>query len=79
VLGIDFYFARPYHRWERGPNENTHGLIRQYVPKNTNVETITDEQVQAVEDVLNTRPRKRLRFSTPLDIFERLKRVAFTT
>lgn len=79
VLGVDFFFARPYHSWERGANENTNGLIRQYFPKKTNFENITDEEIQAVENILNNRPRKRLGYRTPLDIFEEFKKVAFKT
>jgi len=79
VLGVDFFFAKPYHSWERGANENTNGLIRQYFPKKTNFENITDEEIQAVENILNNRPRKRLGYRTPLDIFEEFKKVAFMT
>lgn len=79
VLDVDFYFARPYHSWERGANENTNGLIRQYFPKKTDFKTITVKQVQEVEDKLNNRPRKRLGYKTPLDIFNQLKNVAFVT
>ena len=79
VLGVDFFFAKPYHSWERGANENTNGLIRQYFHKKTNFENITDEEIQAVENILNNRPRKRLGYRTPLDIFEELKKVAFMT
>lgn len=76
-LDVGFYFARPYHSWERGANENTNGLIRQYFPKGTDFSKITDEQVQAVEDKLNNRPRKRLDFKSPNTIFKQLKKVAF--
>ena len=68
-LEIDFYFARPYHSWERGANENLNGLIRQYFPKKTDFTTITDEQVQQVEDKLNNRPRKRFNFESPMTMF----------
>lgn len=63
-LGINFYFAKPYHSWERGANENINGLIRQYFPKKTDFATITDEQVQWVEDKLNNKPRKRFNVLT---------------
>lgn len=75
-LNIDFYFAKPYHSWERGANENTNGLIRQYFPKKTNFEDITDEQVAWVENKLNNRPRKRLGYLNPIAKFEQIK-VAF--
>lgn len=82
-LEISFYFAKPYHSWERGANENTNGLIRQYFPKKTDFSTITDEQVKWVEDKLNNRPRKRLGFLTPNQFFEQtvneLSKVAFVT
>jgi len=77
ALSVGFYFAKPYHSWERGANENTNGLIRQYFPKKTDFSTITDEQVQEVENKLNNRPRKRLGYLSPIAIFEKSKKVAF--
>ncbi len=71
-LDLGFYFARPYHSWERGSNENLNGLIRQYIPKKTDFSTLTDEFIQTVEDELNNRPRKRFGFETPNTIFERM-------
>ena len=68
-LEIDYYFARPYHSWERGANENMNGLIRQYFPKGMSFENITDEQVQYVEDKLNNRPRKKHGFQSPNEVF----------
>jgi len=56
------YFAHPYHSWERGLNENTNGLIRQYFPKGRDFTDITDVEVQNVMDKLNNRPRKCLGF-----------------
>lgn len=79
-LEILFYFARPYHSWERGANENANGLIRQFFPKKTPFESITDEQVQWVEKILNNRPRKRLGFWTPNEMLNKIlfnKKVAF--
>lgn len=64
-LEISVYFARPYHSWERGANENTNGLIRQYFPKGTDFESISEQQVKEVQDKLNNRPRKRLGFMSP--------------
>jgi len=69
VLGILWYFAHPYHSWERGTNENTNGLVRWYFPKGTNFATISDESIKAVETALNNRPRKRLGWKTPLEAF----------
>ena len=63
------FFAHPYHSWERGINENTNGLIRWYFPKGTDFATIPDGSLRAVEYALNTRPRKRLGWRTPLEVF----------
>jgi len=65
ALDIQFFFAKPYHSWERGANENTNGLIRQYFPKGSSFEMVTNEDVQKVQDKLNDRPRKRLGFLSP--------------
>jgi transposase, IS30 family len=64
-LDIDYYFARPYHSWERGANENLNGLIRQYFPKGSDFEHITHEQVNHVIQKLNNRPRKRFGYLSP--------------
>jgi IS30 family transposase len=63
------YFAHPYRSWERGLNENTNGLIRQYFPKNYDFRSITDQDTLFVEQRLNNRPRKSLNFQTPNEIF----------
>jgi IS30 family transposase len=63
--GMDIYFARPYASWERGTNENTNGLIRRFFPKGTNFNTVSEQQLLAVQDKLNHRPRKVLGFRTP--------------
>jgi IS30 family transposase len=68
-LNISCYFAHPYCSGERGTNENTNGLIRWYFPKGTDFATIPDEAIQAVETILNNRPRKRLGWRTPLEAF----------
>jgi transposase, IS30 family len=73
-LGLDFFFAKPYRSWERGSNENLNGLIRQYIPKKTDFNTLTDEFIQHVQDQLNARPRKRFNFDTPINEFNRLTR-----
>ena len=67
--GIQPFFAHAYASWERGTNENTNGLIRWYFPKKTDFRTITDEEIKRVEYLLNTRPRKRLGWKTPLEVF----------
>lgn len=60
------FFAHPYHSWERGANENANGLLREYFPKGTDFATISDEEIEAVEFRLNSRPRKRLGWLSPL-------------
>lgn len=66
---IDIYFAHPYHSWERGTNENTHGLIRRYYPKGTYFSKIDSKQFKIVVEVINHRPRKRLGWKTPYEVF----------
>jgi len=68
-LKCGFYFAHAYSSWERGTNENTNGLIRQYFPKNRDFRTITDEDIIHAMNKLNNRPRKRLGFNTPNQVF----------
>lgn len=68
-LQLTCYFANPYHSWERGSNENLNGLIRRFFPKGTDFATITDEQIEHVEYLLNSRPRKRLGWKTPYEVF----------
>lgn len=68
-LGAQTYFAKPYHSWERGLNEHTNGLVRQYFPKGTDFSTLTHAEVQKVEDKLNSRPRKALGYRTPREVF----------
>lgn len=65
----DVYFANPYHSWERGTNENTNGLLRQFFPKKSSFAKVTQEEVSRTAKSLNRRPRKRLMFSTPYEIF----------
>lgn len=69
ALGIDVFFAHPYHSWERGANENMNGLIRQYIPKKSSFENLNDEDIQLIQNKLNNRPRKRLNFLTPIEYF----------
>lgn len=69
ALGIDYYFAQPYHSWERGANENLNGLIRQYFPKKSNFENITKQEIETAINKLNNRPRKRFGYKTPNEIF----------
>ena len=67
ATGVTFYFATPYHAWERGTNENTNGLIRQYLPKRHSMKNLTPSQCSAIACILNNRPRKRFAFRTPLE------------
>ena len=69
ALDADFYFAHPYSSWERGLNENTNGLIRQYFPKDCDFTTITAQQIKRAMNKLNNRPRKSLGFKTPNQVF----------
>jgi len=69
ALQADFYFAHPYASWERGLNENTNGLIRQYFPKEHDFTTISENEIQRVMDKLNNRPRKCLGMKTPNQLF----------
>lgn len=82
-LDASFYFCHPYSSWERGLNENTNGLVRQYFPKKTELAKITDKQIEEVEDKLNNRPRKTLGYRTPNEVYfkeqEQLRKVALTT
>jgi IS30 family transposase len=75
TLRIKVYFADPYSAWQRGLNENTNGLIRQYVPKGSDVRMLTDCQIQHIMDRLNNRPRKSLGFLTPNEVFYERKRL----
>ena len=67
LTGVPIYFATPYHAWERGTNENTNGLIRQYLPKRTSMKHITQKRCNEIASTLNNRPRKRYRFLTPIE------------
>lgn len=79
ATGVTFYFATPYHSWERGTNENTNGLIRQYLPKRQSMKNLTQSRCSQIACILNNRPRKRFSFRTPLEELERLVRPARTS
>jgi IS30 family transposase len=70
-LGIEIFFAQPYHSWERGTNENTNGLIRQYLPKGMCMRHITQKDCDRIAYELNTRPRERYGFRTPAELYAR--------
>ena len=77
ALEIDFYFANPYSPWERGANENLNGLLRQYLPKSSSFEDVTEKQLYEIQEKINNRPRKRFNFESPNLMFNKI--VAFTT
>ena len=66
---VKFYFANPYHSWERGSNENVNGLIRQYLPKDKSMASLTQQQCDRIASKLNQRPRKRFNYKTPEEIY----------
>ena len=72
ALKAKIFFATPYHAWERGLNENTNGLIRDFFPKGTDFSTISNAEVAKVERLLNARPRKSLGFRSPQEVFDSL-------
>ncbi len=75
-LQARIYFAHPYASWERGLNENTNGLVRQYFPKKYDFARITIADLQRVEELLNNRPRKTLGYRTPNEVFFKQRSVA---
>ena len=75
ATGTTFYFATPYHSWERGTNENTNGLIRQYIPKRASMRNVSQRRCAEIALRLNNRPRKRLDFLSPIEVFARSVRL----
>lgn len=69
ALNTTCYFATPYHSWERGLNEHTNGLVRQYLPKSADLTLVSDDEIQHIENSLNSRPRKVLQYKTPFEVF----------
>jgi transposase, IS30 family len=69
-LNVDIYFAHPYSSWQRGLNENTNGLIRQYIKKGSSFKNITNKRINFIEDRLNNRPRKSLEYRTPNEVYQ---------
>lgn len=72
ILSASFYFATPYHSWERGLNEHTNGLLRQFFPKGTNFKIVKPEVVEKTVELINHRPRKSLDYQTPFEVFYKL-------
>jgi len=68
TLQASFYFCHPYHSWEKGTNENTNGMLRRYLPRNTDLSTVSEEELADIEYDLNSRPRKILGFKSPLEV-----------
>ncbi len=66
---VQFYFANPYHSWERGSNENVNGLIRQYLPRGCSMASLTQQQCNRIAAQINQRPRKRHQYKTPEEIY----------
>jgi transposase, IS30 family len=79
AAALKIYFAKPYSAWQRGTNENTNGLVRQFYPKGTDLARIPERQFTKVQQQLNERPRKRLGYKTPLEVLASRLSVAFET
>lgn len=79
ILETQVYFATPHHAWERGTNENTNGLIRQYLPKGKNLIAVTQKQCERIAEKLNNRPRKRHGFRSPNEMYQLGASVALQT
>ena len=71
ATGMKVYFCEPYSPWQRGTNENTNGLLRQFFPKGTSFADISDDDLQLIVDMINNRPRKRLNYLTPFEVLKK--------
>lgn len=69
AIGMKFYFAKTYSSWQRGTNENRNGLVRFYLPKDTDLDQVTAAQIRRVENKINNRPMKRLKYQTPNEVY----------
>lgn len=70
--GVKVYFAKPYHAWERGTNENRNGVVRKVLPKRSSFENLTEEELAKIDYMLNDRPMKCLNWRTPREAFEEI-------
>ena len=68
-LGVTVYFTDSYSSWQKGNIENTNKLIRQYIPKGTDISTLIDKKIASIQNKINSRPREKLNFSTPNEVF----------
>ncbi len=73
ALKAGFFLPTPYHSWERGPTGHTNGLVRQYLPKGTDLRAVSDDEVKAVQDRTDARPRRALGYRTPAEVFHRVR------
>jgi len=78
-LGLETYFADPHSPWQRGTNENTIRLVRQFIPKGMSIRGLSHHEVARIETLLNERPRKRLGYRTPREVFWKQREIAFQT
>lgn len=69
TIGMKIFFAKPYSAWQRGSNENSNGLIRWYLPRKTDLNSLTDQKIEAIIEMINNRPKKCLGFKTPNEVF----------
>lgn len=77
--GLKIYFAEPYAAWQRGVNENTNGLLRQFFPKGTDFTDVSHHELRNAVELINTHPRKRLNYRTPNELLKQHFAVAFET
>lgn len=74
-FGLDTYFCRPFAPWQKGSVENVNKLLRRYLPRDTNLDALTDQDLYVIQEKLNNRPRKRLKYQTPNEIIQKYLKV----